>query len=172
MWRWNSRDQFLENNYYHIYNRWFEKQLIFNNDNDYKKFFLYIKSWLELYKSIKIVSYCFLPNHFHLVIHNLDTGLHLSHFMKKVQWAYSMYYKKKYSEIGIVSKWPFFEWRFKAKLIDTDQYLQQCLAYVNFNPLKHEIVDNIDNYPWTSYHQIDKAKIVKYKDLTLDELEL
>jgi len=67
---------------------------------------------------------------------------------------------------------PVFEWRFKAKIIDNDDYLSKCIAYVSFNPLKHEIVDNIDNYKWTSYHQVDKKKIEKYKDLVLDELEM
>lgn len=42
---------------------------------------------------------------------------------------------------------------------------------MNFNPLKHNIVDDINNYKWTSYHQINKEKIDKYKDLILDELE-
>jgi len=56
-------------------------------------------------------------------------------------------------------------------LIQDEEYLAKCIAYVNFNPLKHQIVDNIDNYKWTSYHQIEKTKIEKYKDLLLDELE-
>jgi hypothetical protein len=49
--------------------------------------------------------------------------------------------------------------------------LAKCLAYVNFNAVKHEIVENIEDYPRTSYHQIDKIKIENYKDLILDELE-
>ncbi len=68
-------------------------------------------------------------------------------------------------------KLPFFEWRFKAKYIETDEYLEQCLAYINFNPLKHNIVENISDYKWTSYHQLDSNKINKYKDLILSELE-
>jgi len=44
---------------------------------------------------------------------------------------------------------------------------------VNFNALKHQIVNNIDDYPWTSYHQItNKDTIDRYRDLVLDELEI
>jgi hypothetical protein len=57
-------------------------------------------------------------------------------------------------------------------MIQDEEYLAKCIAYVNFNPLKHQIVDNIDNYKWTSYHQIDNINIEKYKDLLLEELEL
>ncbi len=91
----------------------------------------------------------------------------ISDFMWNLQNAYSKYFNIKYKR-----KLTLFEWRFKAKLIDNDDYLNQCLAYVNFNPLKHEIVDNIDNYKWTSYHQMNKEKLKKYKDMSLDELEM
>lgn len=109
-----------------------------------------------------------MPNHFHFVIHNLETGLDLSDFMRKIQVSYAMYFKRN-NETGL--KVPVFEWRFKAKLLKDQDYLARCIAYVNFNPLKHAIVYNIDNYKRTSYHQIDKNKLEKYKDLTLDELE-
>jgi len=166
---WNKRIEFQENNYYHIYNRWFEKQIIFKNDYDFERFYKYIiKNQKDYIEQIKIVSYCFLPNHFHFVFQIKETGLFLSDFMRKIQVSYAMYFKRKY-ETGL--RMPVFEWRFKAKIIDTDEYLERCLAYVNFNPLKHEIVDNIDNYKWTSYHQLDKVKLDKYKDMNLEELE-
>ncbi len=96
--------------------------------------------------------------------------------MKKLQGAYSVWLRVKYPledilGTGTQMRLPVFEWRFKAKIIDNEDYLEKCLAYVNFNALKHEIVDNIDNYKWTSYHQLNKVKLEKYKDLSLDELE-
>ena len=156
----------LEAWYYHVYNRWFEKQVIFKNDYDFERFYkLVIKySNLEKYDDIKILSYSFLPNHFHFIIFN--PGVELSSFMWNIQNAYAKYFNIKYER-----KWQLFEWRFKAKLINSDEYLSQCLSYVNFNAIKHNIVDNIEDYKWTSYHQIDKKKIEKYKDLELNELE-
>jgi REP element-mobilizing transposase RayT len=147
MWKWNRRDPFLENNYYHIYNRWYNKSILFKDDHSFEKFFKYLVRYSnEFTEELKLISYSFLPNHFHLIIKNLDgTGTQL--------------------------KLPVFEWRFKAKIIDNDEYLEHCLAYVNLNPLKHNIVDNIDNYKWTSYHQVDKDKINKYKNIVLEELE-
>ena len=168
---WNKRIEFQENNYYHVYNRGFEKQIIFKSDEDFSRFYKYIvKNQKDYSNKIKIVSYCFIPNHFHFIFQVKETGLFLSDFMRKIQVSYAMYFKRKY-ETGLRGI-PVFEWRFKAKLIDSDEYLEQCIAYVNFNPLKHEIVDNIDNYKWTSYHQFNKEKLEKYKDLFLGELEI
>jgi REP element-mobilizing transposase RayT len=170
---WNKRCDFEENNYYHIYNRWFEKQIIFRNDYDFSKFYKYIiKNKKEYIDEIKIVSYCFLPNHFHFIFKINKTGLFLSDFMRKIQVSYAMYFKRKYTDNETIFNRPVFEWRFKSKLINSEEYLNKCLAYVNFNALKHDIVENINDYKWTSYNQIDKSKIEKYKDLELDELEL
>ena len=179
MWRWNRRDPFLENSYYHIYNRWYNKSIIFKGDLCFEKFYKYLVKYTKEFNwDLKIASYCFLPNHFHLIVHNTDgTGTQISKFMKKLQWAYSVWFRVHYPLEDIMGtgthlKQPVFEWRFKSKLIDTDDYLNKCIAYVSFNPLKHGIVDNIDNYKWTSYHQIDKRKIEQYRGLVLDELEM
>lgn len=167
-----SRKIILEENYaYHIYNRWFEKQIIFKNDNDFERFYKTIVRYNKIYTWIKLLSYSFLPNHFHFILKSTKSWIEISDFMRKVQQSYAMYLNKNISP-DLKKRWPVFEWRFKAKIIDNDDYLNQCIAYVNLNPLKHEIVDNIDNYKWTSYHQIDKSKIEKYKDFVLDELEI
>jgi REP element-mobilizing transposase RayT len=178
MWKWNRRDPFLENNYYHIYNRWYNKSILFKDDHSFEKFFKYLVRYSnEFTEELKLISYSFLPNHFHLIIKNLDgTGTQISKFMKKLQWAYSVWFRVRYplediQGTGTQLKLPVFEWRFKAKIIDNDEYLEHCLAYVNLNPLKHNIVDNIDNYKWTSYHNINKKEVDIYKDFILKELE-
>jgi len=160
----------LENWYYHIYNRWVEKKIIFKNEENFEKFYKLIASYSnnEKYSGIKILAFCLIPNHFHLIIDNsLKDSSELSNFMWNIQNAYS-----KYFNIKNKSKWQLFEWRFKAKKINNNEYLRQAISYVCFNPVKHNIVKNIDDYKWTSYHQIDKNKIEKYKDLSLDELEI
>lgn len=158
------------NNIYHIYNRWFEKQFIFREDKDYERFIKTMKKYNEIYNWIKIYSYCLLPNHFHMIISSTNSWDEISDFMRKIQQWYAMYFKMK-SNLNSKTRWQLFEWRFKAKLILDQEYLAKCLAYVNFNAVKHWIVENIEDYPWTSYHQIDKTKIENYRDLILDELE-
>lgn len=158
-------------NIYHIYNRWLEKQLLFRADKDYKRFLTTIKRYSDIYTWIKIYSYCLLPNHFHMVISSSKSGLEISDFMRKLQQWYAMYFKTTTSP-DLKSKGQLFEWRFKAKLIKDEDYLAKCLSYINYNAVKHWIVDDINKYPWSSYHQLDKKQIDKYKDFIIDELEL
>lgn len=157
--------RFLENWVYHIYNRWLEKMIIFKNEKDFEKFYKIIVKNLEKYKTIKIISYSFLPNHFHFIVNN--TGTELSDFFWNICNSYAKYFNTKYER-----KWSLFEWRFQAKIIVNEEYLLKCLSYVNFNPMKHEIVKNINDYKWTSYNQFtNKETLEKYKGLILDELE-
>jgi REP element-mobilizing transposase RayT len=160
--------RFFEPWYYHVYNRWFEKMIIFKSKFDFERYYKLVIKYnkLDKYKQIKILSYSFLPNHFHFIFSN--PGVELSNFIWDIQNSYAKYFNTKYAR-----KWQLFEWRFKAKLIQDQEYLERCLAYVNFNPLKHEIVKSIDDYERTSYHQLaNKDKINQYRDLVLDELEI
>ena len=169
----NSRIEFQDNFYYHIYNRWFNKQIIFKSKQDFDRFYKYVLKISNEYPNIKIISYCFIPNHFHFIIHNIETGLDISDFMRKIQGSYAMYFKAKYKEAGFIVKGQaLFEWRFKSKIITDEKYLYQCIAYVNFNALKHKIVKDIKDYPYTSYHQLtNKDEVKQHKDMILDELE-
>ena len=165
----------LPKEYYHVYNRWYDKGLLFHDRSDFKRFYDTIIRYNKEYRDIKILSYCFLPNHFHFIITS-ESGLGISDFMRKIQQWYAMYYRSRYKNVlnpdSYNLKGPLFEWRFKAKHIDSDEYLAQCIAYVNYNPLKHDIVQDIAEYLWTSYHQLkDNKKIVSYKDMILWELE-
>lgn len=174
----------LENHIYHIYNRWFEKQWIYRSINDFERFLSLMQKYLTEHPWVNLYSYAILPNHFHFIIHIRTEWNQLSIFMSKLQQAYSMYFQLKYRSSIPGLKWrSLFEWRFKAKLIDTDEYLYQCLAYVNYNPVKHNLVKNIEDYPYTSYHQMmhgkkrvpltwDYKKAVQvWKDVELSEFE-
>lgn len=160
--------------YYHIYNRGFDKQTIFYDHQDYDRFY---KTMLRYNKDdfskIDIASYCFLPNHFHFIlISKSDDEYYISNFMRKLQQSYSQFFKIKHS----LWKWQFFEWRFKSKPIQDEAYLQKCFVYVNFNPVKHWLVEDIKDWDYTSYHMLDETKKKQYLTLSeeiwiLDDLE-
>jgi len=81
---------------YHIYNRWFEKMIIFKNKSDFERIYTLVIKYnkLDKYKDIKILSYSFLPNHFHFVISVLWNEL--SSFFWDIQNSYSKYFNIKY----------------------------------------------------------------------------
>lgn len=149
----NYRDKFEENKYYLISNEGFNTNVLFENADDYKTFILYVIANLLDHPWLSISAYCILPKHFHFVIKNKDNGLELSNFMRKIQVSYAMYFKKKNIE-KIELKWvPVFNGRFKAKLIN-DNELEHVESCVAFDPIHHNAIEDIQNRPYTSAHQI------------------
>ena len=109
---------FVSGEYYHIFNRGNSKQEIFHDHEDYFRFMglLYAsnsennfrifglnreESLYDFERGKQIVfigSYCLMPNHFHLLITQVEekTDKNISKFMQKLTTAYAMYYNKKY----------------------------------------------------------------------------
>lgn len=140
--------------HYHIYNRGTDKRDIFLGLRDYDRFLalLYLcnsknsvdlsrhfrdgKVLSDLYslqrgdKLVDIGAYCLMPNHFHLLLREKEEG-GITKFMGKLATAYSMYFNKKYDRTGAL-----FEGKFKAKHVDSDEYLKYLFAYIHLNPVK------------------------------------
>ncbi len=172
---------FTEGEYYHLYNRGVEKREIFSSDYDRNRFLmlLYLCNSKEnvhisnlkdtpLYEVLKISkqtslvdvgAYCLMPNHFHLLIKEKETG-GVSKFMQKLSTAYTMYFNKKYERSGSL-----FQGVFRAEHCDSDNYLKYIYAYIHLNPIKliqknwkeegikdlQKAEKQLNNYKYSSY---------------------
>ena len=86
-----------------------------------------------------------MPNHFHLLLRqNSDTPLY--RFMHALHTSYSIYFNTKYNKVGRM-----FQSRFKQKEIDKDEYLSRITSYIHFNPVKDDLVKELNDYQWSSY---------------------
>ena len=143
---------------YHIYNRWVNKRTIFLSTSDYEKFCEIMVRYFTLFPGVHLLAFCLLPNHFHFLLSYVgdDASVEptdiLSLFMWRLQQAYATYLVRRYTDV--FRKWPIFEWRFKSKPITDEWYLTKIQAYINLNAVKHGIVENIKDWPWTSVHDI------------------
>lgn len=123
---------------------------MFSNSDDYKTFILYVIENLLAYSTISISAYSILPDHFHFMVKNNESWYKLSDFMRRIQVSYAMWFKRKYNENnrGV----PVFEWRFKAKQIELND-IEDYESYISFDPIYHELVEDIRDWPYTSAHQ-------------------
>ena len=129
--------------YYHILLRGIGKMRIFEDAQDNEKFL----SILEKYKKelkYKIIAYCLMGNHVHLLIK--DTGDYLDLMMKKIAGSYAYYFNWKYERVGHL-----FQDRFKSEPIDEERYFLTVLRYIHQNPYKAGISTTSD-YCWSSYN--------------------
>ena len=138
--------------YYHIINRGVDQRVIFKEADDYEYFealmCFYAKSF-----SITLHNYCLMSNHYHLLIE--ITQENLSKFMRQLNMNYAIYFNKKYKRVGHL-----WQGRFKSWYVADEAYLYTLMAYIEQNPLKANMLKDIAEYPYSSYHYfLDYANI-------------
>ncbi len=151
-------------NYYHIYNRGVNKQPIYEDFGDYQRHLevlLYYQfagpkpkfsnrnrfkiASNQAEKTVEIVCYCLMPNHFHLLLKQLKDG-GIEEFITKVGDSYAKYYNIKHQRTG-----PLFSSHYKAVQIETDEQLLHLSRYIHLNPFVSKLVNNPEDYPFSSY---------------------
>jgi REP element-mobilizing transposase RayT len=132
-------------------NRGIRGDEIFSSNNDRKKFLEYLGKSVERF-SIIVHTYCLMTNHFHLVIETPEPNLSAA-----IQWltvSYAVYFNRKHKRPGHV-----FQGRFKAILVDADEYLKPLSRYIHLNPVRAKLTTTPAAYQWSSYPAyLDKTK--------------
>jgi len=95
--------------------------------------------------SFTLLSYCLMPNHFHFLMRQ-NFKLPISKLVSKLGTSYSKYFNKKYERVGHI-----FQDAFKAVRIESDSQLLWVSAYIHQNPRVAGLVENLGEYPWSSY---------------------
>lgn len=161
---------FVTGYYYHLYNRGLSKKAIFSTPRTYQRFintFSYYqiqnpKPKFSLYypsslykidptkKIVEILCYCLMPNHFHLLVKQVqDNGI--SEFIRKFIHSYTKYWNTKCENQG-----PLMSAMCKAVLVESDEQLLHLSRYIHLNPLVSGLVKDLRDYPWSSYSAFTK----------------
>lgn len=128
---------------YHIYNRGVSKRCLFKEEADYRLFIYKISKFKKKY-NIEIISYCLMPNHFHLLIRAIYKATNVSDFLKSLQLSYALYFNSKYHHSGHV-----FEGTFKNKTIENIQQLSNVINYLAQNPVRKKLVIRAAQWPYS-----------------------
>lgn len=134
----------LHQGFYHVMIRGNDKQSVFFCENDYRKMSLLIQEGVERFKH-KILAYCFMENHVHLII-QVDT-IPLSCIMQNITFRYTRYVNRVYGKVGHL-----FQGRYKAIIVDGEPYLKELIRYVHLNPVRAGIVKLPELYYWSSHN--------------------
>lgn len=147
--------QYSEVKVYHIILRGIDKQDIFLDDIDRKKFLEILRETKNKY-GYEIYAYCLMDNHVHIIIY--DKLILLSKLMQSIEISYSMYFNRKYNRVGHL-----FQNRFLSKKVEEKSYLIELCRYIHQNPLKSGI-EKTEKYMWSSYIEyVEKPYIINSK---------
>lgn len=177
------QSSFANEHIYHIYNRGVEKRDIFLNTKDYLRFIANLYEFNDASPTfnfgrhhiqipievrlqsarknppVKLLAFCLMPNHFHLMIQqNSDGGI--TKFMRKLGTGYTNYFNIKYNRVGAL-----FQGKFKSVLLEREAHFIHLPHYIHLNPLdlhspewRDRKVKNMDaalkflyHYRWSSF---------------------
>ena len=128
--------------FYHITSRGNERKAVFKSERDREKLLFYLGSATERYAAIVHV-YCLMDNHYHLLMET-PAG-NLSQIMHHINGAYTTYYNTKRERSGHL-----FQGRYKAILIEADEYAKELSRYMHLNPVRAGMCAHPEEYPWSS----------------------
>ncbi|MCA9732121.1 MAG: transposase [Deferribacteres bacterium] len=108
--------QFVQGNYYHVFNRGANRENIFREDENYL-FLLKRLGKLSCEFNISIIAYCLMPNHCHFLLRQ-NSEKSIIDFMQRTFNSYTKAFNRKYRRSGTL-----FEGPFKAIHVDEESYL-------------------------------------------------
>lgn len=119
--------------------------MIFHSASYYAAFLQTLNEVHERF-GIQIHAYCLMGNHYHLLVKTPKGNL--SRCMRHINGLYTQRYNRLKGTDG-----PLFRGRFKAIIVDKDNYLLPLSGYIHRNPIevRKPLVKELSNYQWSSY---------------------
>jgi len=128
---------------YHVTSRGNAQQDIYLDNEDRELFMSVLGECCDLF-NWSVHSWCQMTNHYHLLIETPDANL--SKGMRYVNGVYTQRFNRKHSKVGHV-----FQGRYKAILVDKNEYLQELSRYIVLNPVRAGMVEGAEDWSWSSY---------------------
>jgi REP element-mobilizing transposase RayT len=129
--------------FYHVMLRGNDKQTIFRDKNDIKRFETILSQALEEYR-MRLYAYCWMKNHSHMAIQVSEVPL--AKMMQILSQRYTGWFNHRYDRVGHL-----FQGRYKAILVDDKGYLFELIRYIHLNPVRADLVTDPRDYQDSSH---------------------
>ena len=130
---------------YHVLNRAVGRVTLFHKDGDYAAFEKALSQAKE-WQPMRLLGYCLMPNHWHLVLWPRRDG-DLSEFMRWLTVTHAQRYHAHYHTAGTG---PLYQGRFKSFPIQEGDHLRTVLRYVERNALRAGLARRAEEWRWSS----------------------
>src|SRR2546425_662374 len=137
---------------YHIMARGNERRDVFRNDQDRRRVLGTLAEAVERF-GLRVHAYCLMPNHYHVLLGTPRSNL--SQAMGWLQTTYTARFNRRHRRSGHL-----FQGRFKAQLVEADEYAQWLVEYIHLNPVRPrrkgekiaaQRAAEFDQYAWSSH---------------------
>jgi len=119
------------------------RMAIFLDDQDCRQFIDLLREIVEDF-AVECWNYCVMTNHYHATLR--PELPNISEAMQHLHSRYAQWWNWRHEKVGHV-----FQGRFKAQIVQRDEYALVLSRYVALNPVRAQLVDRPQEWPWSSY---------------------
>ena len=139
---------------HHVMLRGINRQIMFENDDDYRKFIFILHDLVAPKDQLRrplpprcaIYAYCLMTNHVHLLIQEKDDKL--PNIIRDIASRYAMYYNNRYEHFGHL-----FQDRYKSEPVNDAAYFLTLIRYIHQNPVAGGLSNDVKSYDWSSWRE-------------------
>ena len=144
---------------YHVLNRANARVQIFDNDKDYQIFESILEEAIKKF-DMRLLAYCIMPNHWHLVIHPKQDG-DLARFMG---WLSNTHTRRWHTSKGTIGEGHLYQGRYRSFICQKDDYFFTLVKYVERNAKKAGLCRLAEDWRWSSIYRRENGS-VKQKEI-------
>jgi REP element-mobilizing transposase RayT len=148
---------------WHITHRCHKKEFLLKFAKDRRRWLHWLLEAKKRYE-LSILNYMVTSNHIHLLVADNGDEKAISYSMQLVAGKTGQEYNQRKGRKGA-----YWEDRYHATAVDTEQYLAQCMTYIDMNMVRAGVVNHPGEWPHCGYWEIQSEK-QRYKILDYDRL--
>ena len=133
---------------YHVLNRANARATLFATPDEYAAFVALLGE-AQAEQSMPLLSYCVMPNHWHLVLLPERDG-DLSRF---VGWLTLTHTQRRHARLRTTGSGHAYQGRFKSFPVEADEHFLTVCRYVERNALRAGLAVRAEDWPWGSLWQ-------------------
>jgi len=149
---------------YHVIMRGINRQRIFEDEEDYKKYLWELKRFQEIC-GYQLYAWCLMPNHIHILIREGNEPL--EQVFRRIGASFIYWYNMKYERIGHL-----FQDRYKSEPVEDSAYLLTVVRYIHQNPVKAGICKKPADYRYSSYSEYLNGGALLTRDMLLKQISI
>lgn len=151
----------FKNAYYHVMNRGAARCPTFSRPEHGNLFLALLEDSVARF-GLEVLCYCLMSNHYHLLVKTPHANL--DRVMRHIDGVYTQRFNRLGNRDG-----PLFRGRYKAIVIDSENYLISASRYIHRNPIEAGLCKALKQYKWSSYKAY-LGEVPKPKWLSIDEI--
>ena len=131
----------LPDGFFHVIARGVYGARIYADDDDRRAFVRLLRRSEADHEWI-CHAYCLMSTHYHLVVEARTPSLSLG--IKHLNSCHALGFNRRHARYGAL-----FAERFTTRAIESEEYLYDACAYVLLNPVKANLCERADQWPWS-----------------------